>query len=109
MVDAIFGRLLAGEVECLATVVHIIYQLPSHEQRKIINSILLLISRKSSILQANEQVISGWAALLQNLVDDTPALHDALIEWLTSISGGAVTIDVNTRRIVIAAMSSHAG
>ena len=109
VVDAIFGRLLAGEVECLDTMAQIIYKIPSHDQRKVINSILRSISSKISSVQGDQHVINGFAALLRSLVGDKPNLQDTLIEWLSSASGGAVSTDVNTRRVVLAALSSYAG
>ena len=109
VVEAIFGRLLAGEIEYLHTLARIIYEVPSHEQRKVINAILRSIPNKISSVHDDQLAISGIGALLRCLVDDKANLQDILIEWLTSASGGAVSTDVSTSRIVLAALSSHAG
>ena len=57
----------------------------------------------------NNSTIGGLAGLLAALTQDSPALKDVLVEWLTGISGGGIAHTNDTHRAVIAAIAPDHG
>lgn len=94
-------------------------QLPAHEQRNFLYSLLRVIGKRyfSSSKVSNRDswwlgdvdVVSGAAALLQGVIRDNETLKENLVAWLTNTWGGGVGEDIGIRRAAIAAIAQDEG
>lgn len=119
MVEALYSSLLVGLTSSMANLRALVHPLHVHEQRTVLYSVIRIVSKRC--LSANKSfhvldtqastnsAISGLAGLLGALTEDNPALKDALVDWLTDISGGAIAHSHDTHRAVIATMAPDQG
>ena len=119
MVEAVYSTLLFGEASSMVKFRALMHQLHLHEQRTMLYAMIRIVSKQRfstdksfNVLctqQANTSTISGLAALLTGITEDNPALKDALVEWLTAISGGGIGQTHDTHRAVIVAIAPDQG
>ena len=107
IIEATFKGVIAGETKDFDILRQIMTGLPSYEQRKVLYALIRLVSRKLSSTEGDQQYIGGLAALVEALIADKNGLQQDLVNWLTDISGESTSSDVNTRRAVLAALSSN--
>lgn len=81
--------------------------LSSHEQKKVLYGVIRLVSRKLPSIEGDQQYIDGLAALVEDLIGDKDSLQEALMDWMTDVAGENTGSDMNTRRGVLAALSSN--
>lgn len=93
--------------------------LGGHEQKKFLYSLLRTLSKHNGVVaehnannseqQQNDKIFIGNAALISCLVNDNITLKDALVDWLTGISGDGAGQDIVIHRLAIAALSNDKG
>ena len=109
VVEAILGSTLGGSNEKLPQLRPLVQALANHEQRTILYAILRIVAKTSPPASDNGKRIAGIAALLRSFVEDSPYLLEALLDWLTSLEGGAVGSNSTTRRAAVATLSMFTG
>ena len=93
--------------------------LGGHEQKKFLYSLLRILSKQNGVLaedgannseqQQNDKMFLGNAALISCLVNNNITLKDALMDWLTGVSGDGAGQDIVKHRLAIAALSNDKG
>lgn len=98
---------ITGESKGLNILWQLLPDLPSHEQRKVLYAIIRLVSKKLPSKESDLQYVGGLAALIEYLIADKDNLQENLVDWLTDVSGENTGSDLNTRRGLLAALSSR--
>jgi len=96
-----------GETRDLDVLRQLMNGLSSHEQKKVLYGVIRLVSRKLPSIEGDQQYIDGFAALVEDLIGDKDSLQEALMDWMTDVAGENTGSDMNTRRGVLAALSSN--
>lgn len=119
LVEAVCSRLIYGDSTLLISYLSLIKNMGVQEQKNFLYSLLRILSkhRLSSFtgnLNVDEQqehtrILRGAGALISCLVKDSDILKDALVSWLTGISGDGIAQEQAIRRAVIAALSVDHG
>ena len=117
--EALYSSLIVGVASSMAKFRALVHQLHVHEQRTVLYSMISIVSKRYlsadksfDILDPqapNNSAIGGLAGLLAALTKDNPALEDALVEWLTGISGGGIANSHDTHRAAIAVIAPDQG
>ncbi|SLM40090.1 Telomere length regulation protein, conserved domain [Lasallia pustulata] len=115
VIEALYASLIVGVASATAKLRALIDRLHVHEQRTVLYSMIRIVSKRclsadepvnfSDTQASNKSTIGGLTGLLAALTQDSPALKDALVEWLTGISGGGIPHSNDTHRAVIAAIA----
>lgn len=118
-VEAVCSRLIYGDDTLLMNYRSLLKNLGSQEQITFLYSLLRVLSklRLSSFAgnlthdeqQEHTRILCGAGALISCLVKDSDILKDALIRWLTGVSGDGMAQEKAIRRAVIAALSVDHG
>lgn len=119
IVEALYSSLIIRVTSSMAKFRALVHRLHVHEQRTILYSMIRIVSKRclsadksSKVLNGqapNNSTIGGLAGLLAALTQDKPALKDALVEWLTGISGGSIAHSHEMHRAAIAAVAPDQG
>lgn len=119
IVEALYSSLMVGMASSVAKLQALMHRLHVHEQRTVLYSMIRIVSKRCLSVekpfdlldtQAPENsTVGGIAGLLAALTQDNPALKDALVEWLTGISGGSIAHSHDTHRAVLAAITPDQG
>ncbi|MCJ1243053.1 telomere binding protein [Trapelia coarctata] len=107
IIEATFIGVTAGETRDLVVLRQVMIGLSSHELKKVLYALIRVVSRKLHSIEGDQQYIGGLAALVEDLISDKDGLQEALVDWLTDLSGESTGSDINTRRGVLAALSSR--
>lgn len=117
--EATCSSLIFGDDHLLASTVSLIKYLGVHEQRTFLHSILRILSKEhlgdtrggihDENLQDCSRALGGAAALISELVKDTTALKDELVDWLTGVSGDDIGLEINVRRVVVSVLVNDHG
>ena len=117
--EAVCSRLIYGDETLLTNYRSLLKNLGAQEQITFLYSLLRILSklRLSSFTgnlthdeqQEHTRILSGAGALISCLVKDSDILKDALIRWLTGVSGDGIAQERDIRRAVIAALSVDHG
>ena len=109
VVEAILGTTLSGNDEKLPQLQLLVQALANHEQRMVLYAILRIVAKTSPPAGDNGKRIAGIAALLKAFVEESPYRLEALLDWLTSLDGGAAGSNSPTRRAAVATLSMVPG
>ncbi|KAK6366328.1 telomere binding protein [Exophiala oligosperma] len=101
----------------LWTVMHtLVSSLPSHDQKSLFDTILCDLARKhlggnlsageKACLDSKSPAIGGVAAMIKGLVENNILLQTHLTHWLTSATGQYLGLGLDSRRAVIASLST---
>ncbi|KAH0562622.1 hypothetical protein GP486_002700 [Trichoglossum hirsutum] len=115
IVEQVCSSLLLEDEEQWAKLRALQSQLPAHEQRNFLYSLLRVIGKrhfksgkasdKDSWWLEDVDVVSGAAALLHGVVGNSESLKENLVVWLTNTWGGGVGEAIGIRRAAIAAIA----
>ena len=109
VVEAILGSTLDGNDEKLPQLRSLVQALANHEQRTVLYAILRIVAKTLRPATDDGKRIAGIAALLKAFVEESPYLLEALLDWLTSLDGGAAGSNRPTRRAAVATLSMFPG
>lgn len=119
LMEVLCSGLIYGDGTLLIDYLSLIKNLGAQEQKTFLYSLLRILSkhRLSSFKgnssddeqQEHTRILRGAGALISSLVKDSDVLKDALISWLTGVSGDGIAQETAIRRVVIAALSVDHG
>lgn len=119
IVEALYSSLIVGIASSVAKLQALLHQLHVHEQRTVLYSMIRIVSKRCLSTEkpfdlldtsaSENSTVGGLAGLLVAITQDSSALKDALVEWLTSISGGGIAHLHDTHRAVLAAITPDQG
>lgn len=119
IIKTIYSILLISEDILVPRVTFLIQNLKQNEQKTVLYSVLRNFSNQgvfSSMKLVNglkdedeRKLLGGHAALLLDMISASKNLCDALMDWLTSVSGDGASQSTFVHRAAIAAISKDTG
>lgn len=119
MVETIYSSCAVEGENLVLRISSLMKSLGTHEQKVFLHSLLRTLPKPNFLLakdnandpkqQQDDKSLSRNAALIFCLLNDNSALKDALVDWLTGVSGDGAGQDVVIHRIAIAALSNDKG
>lgn len=119
IVDVVFVRPLIEDANKGRACRPLLDSLSIHEQKTVLQSTLRILSKietpstqnmySSTAADVTAKIVRGMAALLATVMGSQVQLREALADWLTSISGGSIGVDENTRRATIVVLAQDQG
>lgn len=119
IIKTIYSTLLISDDILVPRVTFLIQNLKQNEQKTVLYSVLRNFSNQgvfSSMKLVNDlkdeeerKLLGGHAALILNMISDSKILCDALMDWLTSVSGDGASQSIFIHRAAIAAISKDTG
>lgn len=119
IVEALHSSLVVGIASSMAKLQALVHRLHVHEQRTVLYSMIRIVSKRClsvdkpfNLLDTRapeNSTVNGLAGLLAALTQDKSALKDALVEWLTGLSGEGTAHSHDIHRAVMAAIAPDQG
>ena len=118
LAEAASSSLIHGEDHFVKIYQLLMHDLGSHEKKIYLYSLLRILSRLYLALERNNDIdreepngpnkkdLNGVIALIAMLVDGSPQLQNALVDWLAGTSSDSIGQSHKMHRVVIAALSS---
>ncbi|EXJ57111.1 hypothetical protein A1O7_07455 [Cladophialophora yegresii CBS 114405] len=117
LITELYTSLLLGKRALWTPMHNLIKTLPSYDQKAIFDTILRDLARKflqtggeavgdKESLMRNASTVSGVAAMVKGLTQNSALLEEHIVHWLTSTSGEYAGLGLDTRRAVIATLGT---